>query len=84
MNCLHCKSENQVWSDALLNLRIFFLSGRSDHGNSRPCQEHSFLTDVAEVRQMEHGLLGLLEDFHSGKLQAFSELNTDISIVENS
>ncbi|CAG2223378.1 unnamed protein product [Mytilus edulis] len=38
---------------------------------SRPCKEHSFLTDVADVRAMEQGLLQLLEDFHSGKLQAF-------------
>ncbi|XP_067675885.1 coiled-coil domain-containing protein 28B-like [Haliotis asinina] len=38
---------------------------------SRPCEEHSFLTDVADVREMEQGLLGLLEDFHSGKLRAF-------------
>ncbi|XP_060590639.1 coiled-coil domain-containing protein 28A-like [Ruditapes philippinarum] len=37
----------------------------------RPCKEHSFLTDVADVRVMEQGLLQLLEDFHSGKLQAF-------------
>jgi len=33
--------------------------------------EHSFLTDVADVREMEKGLLSLLDDFHSGKLQAF-------------
>jgi len=33
--------------------------------------EHSFLTDVADVRQMEQGLLQLLDDFHQGKLQAF-------------
>lgn len=38
---------------------------------NRPCKEHSFLTDVADVRVMEQGLLQLLDDFHSGKLQAF-------------
>lgn len=38
---------------------------------NRPCNEHSFLTDVADVRTMEQGLLQLLDDFHSGKLQAF-------------
>ncbi|XP_062615180.1 coiled-coil domain-containing protein 28B-like [Saccostrea cucullata] len=37
----------------------------------RTCKEHTFLTDVADVRTMEHGLLQLLEDFHCGKLQAF-------------
>ncbi|KAG0415968.1 hypothetical protein HPB47_006844 [Ixodes persulcatus] len=36
-----------------------------------PCEQHSFLTDVTDVRQMEQGLLQLLHDFHSGKLQAF-------------
>ncbi|NXX52190.1 CC28B protein, partial [Scopus umbretta] len=32
--------------------------------------QHSFLTDVSD---MEGGLLSLLSDFHSGKLQAFGE-----------
>ncbi|KAK6170760.1 hypothetical protein SNE40_019072 [Patella caerulea] len=38
---------------------------------NRPCKEHSFLTDVADVREMEQGLLQLLDKFHSGKLRAF-------------
>ena len=29
------------------------------------------MTDVTDVRQMEQGLLQLLDDFHDGKLQAF-------------
>ncbi|XP_042189237.1 coiled-coil domain-containing protein 28A [Callorhinchus milii] len=33
--------------------------------------QHSFLTDVSDVKEMEKGLLSLLTDFHSGKLQAF-------------
>ncbi|XP_059128684.1 coiled-coil domain-containing protein 28A isoform X3 [Peromyscus eremicus] len=37
---------------------------------STPIQ-HSFLTDVSDVQEMERGLLSLLNDFHSGKLQAF-------------
>lgn len=36
-----------------------------------PIIQHSFLTDVSDVQEMEKGLLGLLNDFHSGKLQAF-------------
>ncbi|GFU58046.1 coiled-coil domain-containing protein 28B [Nephila pilipes] len=40
---------------------------------SRPCDQHTFLTDITEVRQMEQGLLKLLDDFHSGKLQAFGK-----------
>lgn len=40
---------------------------------SSPLQ-HSFLTDVSDVREMEQGLLNLLNDFHSGKLQAFGKV----------
>lgn len=36
-----------------------------------PSIQHSFLTDVSDVQEMEKGLLSLLNDFHSGKLQAF-------------
>ncbi|XP_077411296.1 coiled-coil domain-containing protein 28A [Vanacampus margaritifer] len=36
-----------------------------------PIIQHSFLTDVSDVQEMENGLLSLLNDFHSGKLQAF-------------
>uniref|UniRef100_T1J386 Coiled-coil domain-containing protein 28B n=1 Tax=Strigamia maritima TaxID=126957 RepID=T1J386_STRMM len=39
----------------------------------RPCHHHSFLTDIADVRKMEKGLLQLLGDFHSGKLHAFGK-----------
>ncbi|XP_055512659.1 coiled-coil domain-containing protein 28B [Leucoraja erinacea] len=35
--------------------------------------QHSFLTDVSDVREMESGLLHLLNDFHSGNLQAFGK-----------
>lgn len=37
-------------------------------------QHHCFLSDITDVRQMEHALLQLLEDFHSGKLRAFGKL----------
>lgn len=33
---------------------------------------HSFLSEVPDVRHMERALLGLLADFHSGKLKAFA------------
>lgn len=42
----------------------------SKNSQSAPIQ-HSFLTDVSDVQEMEKGLLSLLNDFHSGKLQAF-------------
>ncbi|KAF6107879.1 coiled-coil domain containing 28B [Phyllostomus discolor] len=34
--------------------------------------QHSFLTEVTDVYEMEGGLLNLLNDFHSGRLQAFA------------
>ena len=48
-------------------------SNPSKVNQSSPLQ-HSFLTDVSDVREMEGGLLNLLNDFHSGKLQAFGKL----------
>lgn len=39
--------------------------------NQAASSQHSFLTDVSDVQKMEKGLLSLLNDFHSGKLQAF-------------
>ncbi|XP_050015380.1 coiled-coil domain-containing protein 28A isoform X1 [Alexandromys fortis] len=44
--------------------------GEGKGAQSTPIQ-HSFLTDVSDVQEMERGLLSLLNDFHSGKLQAF-------------
>uniref|UniRef100_A0A8C5WG85 Coiled-coil domain containing 28A n=1 Tax=Leptobrachium leishanense TaxID=445787 RepID=A0A8C5WG85_9ANUR len=44
--------------------------GEAKGAASAPIQ-HSFLTDVSDVQEMEKGLLSLLNDFHSGKLQAF-------------
>ncbi|XP_072036530.1 coiled-coil domain-containing protein 28B-like isoform X2 [Amphiura filiformis] len=37
----------------------------------RPCKEHSFITDINDVRNMQEGLLKLLDDFDSGRVQAF-------------
>ncbi|XP_060139980.1 coiled-coil domain-containing protein 28A isoform X4 [Globicephala melas] len=45
--------------------------GEGKGAQSTPIQ-HSFLTDVSDVQEMERGLLSLLNDFHSGKLQAFA------------
>lgn len=41
-----------------------------------PPIQHSFLTDVSDVQEMENGLLSLLNDFHSGKLQAFGNFRS--------
>lgn len=37
----------------------------------RSLKHHSFVSEVPDVRHMERALLGLLEDFHLGKLKAF-------------
>ncbi|XP_034533908.1 coiled-coil domain-containing protein 28A [Notolabrus celidotus] len=42
-----------------------------NQSQAAPIIQHSFLTDVSDVQEMENGLLSLLNDFHSGKLQAF-------------
>ncbi|KAM9333960.1 coiled-coil domain-containing protein 28A isoform 2-T4 [Symphorus nematophorus] len=49
------------------------LGGKANQnqGQAAPIIQHSFLTDVSDVQEMENGLLSLLNDFHSGKLQAF-------------
>ncbi|XP_036431068.1 coiled-coil domain-containing protein 28B isoform X1 [Colossoma macropomum] len=49
-------------------------AGPSRMSQSSSPLQHSFLTDVSDVREMEGGLLNLLNDFHSGKLQAFGKV----------
>lgn len=49
--------------------------------SSSPLQ-HSFLTDVSDVREMEGGLLNLLNDFHSGKLQAFGMTHVRLGFIQ--
>uniref|UniRef100_A0A8C2IZM8 Coiled-coil domain containing 28B n=1 Tax=Cyprinus carpio TaxID=7962 RepID=A0A8C2IZM8_CYPCA len=49
-------------------------AGPSHVSQSSSPLQHSFLTDVSDVREMEGGLLNLLNDFHSGKLQAFGKV----------
>lgn len=41
--------------------------------DQRPIKHHSFVSEVPDVKHMERALLGLLDDFHSGKLKAFGE-----------
>uniref|UniRef100_H0YT23 Coiled-coil domain containing 28B n=1 Tax=Taeniopygia guttata TaxID=59729 RepID=H0YT23_TAEGU len=55
-------------------LRLRKERARAGAGGSRGAPlQHSFLTDVSDVCEMERGLLSLLSDFHSGKLQAFGK-----------
>ena len=46
-------------------------SGRGYDRVKRPIQHHAFLTDAADVKQIEQGLLQLMEDFQTGNLRAF-------------
>lgn len=45
------------------------------YGQREPTTQRrsSFLTDVAGVRKMEQSLVQLLQDFHSGRLEAFAQ-----------
>lgn len=45
----------------------------SDKFDQRPIKHHSFVSEVPDVKHMERALLGLLDDFHSGKLKAFGK-----------
>ncbi|MEE6476208.1 hypothetical protein FKM82_011008 [Ascaphus truei] len=55
--------------------------GEGKGASSAPIQ-HSFLTDVSDVQEMEKGLLSLLNDFHLGKLEAFGN-ECSIERMEN-
>lgn len=45
--------------------------------SDRALKHHSFLlSEVPDVKHMEKALLGLLDDFHSGKLRAFGSGTT--------
>ncbi|XP_078700254.1 uncharacterized protein LOC144926998 [Branchiostoma floridae x Branchiostoma belcheri] len=68
----HSRSNNRAVPRGASSGRIA-AGASSSRSTARPCKEHSFLTDVADVRQMEQGLISLLHDFHSGKLQAFGK-----------
>ncbi|XP_048577957.1 coiled-coil domain-containing protein 28B [Nematostella vectensis] len=43
----------------------------TSRGTSLVQTEHSFLTDRTDVKQMERGLLELMDDFNHGRLHAF-------------
>ena len=44
---------------------------------------HSFLTDVADMRSMETALIQLVNDFHSGKLQAFGKIHKQCFTIKH-
>jgi len=47
------------------------LRPRNTHKVDSNVPHHCFISEVPDVRHMERALLGLLADFHSGKLKAF-------------
>lgn len=69
--------ERSNWSQLCRLRRVMKEKNRPQAGEGKGAQstpiQHSFLTDVSDVQEMERGLLSLLNDFHSGKLQAFGK-----------
>ncbi|XP_033150842.1 cap-specific mRNA (nucleoside-2'-O-)-methyltransferase 1 [Drosophila busckii] len=63
------KSKNQHINN--INTPMPNASVHSDKFDDRPIKHHSFVSEVPDVKHMERALLGLLDDFHSGKLKAF-------------
>ncbi|EAT42457.1 AAEL006001-PC [Aedes aegypti] len=60
-------------SNLPLSSRINLRQMASDHSQASSSRQHSnaATANMPDVRHMERALLGLLEDFHSGKLKAF-------------
>lgn len=50
---------------------LLVLFARAYLDNNTNVRHHCFISEVPDVRHMEKALLGLLADFHSGKLRAF-------------
>ena len=57
--------------DNATNIDALHSSNSNLKFEERSLKHHSFLSEVPDVRHMERALLGLLEDFHLGKLKAF-------------
>ncbi|XP_044742875.1 uncharacterized protein LOC123305271 isoform X2 [Chrysoperla carnea] len=56
------------------DVRSGTLRAKNEHRDSRhQIRHHSFLAELPDVRNMERALIGLLGDFHSGKLRAFGK-----------
>ncbi|XP_058057083.1 coiled-coil domain-containing protein 28B isoform X1 [Anopheles bellator] len=64
-------SANPVSASSMSSSSIAGLNTKAHTFSTRPLKHHSFISEVPDVRHMERALLGLLEDFHSGKLKAF-------------
>ncbi|XP_069953471.1 uncharacterized protein [Cherax quadricarinatus] len=60
-------------SRPVLRLGLKMRGGLDSCKMDRPIQHHTFLADVADVRQIEQGLLQLMEDFQAGNLRAFGK-----------
>ncbi|XP_039951597.1 uncharacterized protein LOC126752409 isoform X3 [Bactrocera neohumeralis] len=73
-NEVYCDSIDFVGSiDPSTSLNTTNAGGSSNVNefDHRPIKHHSFVSEVPDVKHMERALLGLLDDFHSGKLKAF-------------
>ncbi|XP_036329360.1 uncharacterized protein LOC118741476 isoform X1 [Rhagoletis pomonella] len=71
LRMLHEKTIADDPSPSNLNTSNGDSGSRLDKFDERPIKHHSFVSEVPDVKHMERALLGLLDDFHSGKLKAF-------------
>lgn len=81
----HDSSDNKIRSDIIrekmgsidpsisLSTTNAGSSSNANEFDHRPIKHHSFVSEVPDVKHMERALLGLLDDFHSGKLKAFGK-----------
>lgn len=68
------KSSSRVWpGKPVVRSGLRMRGGLDSRQMDRPIQHHTFLADTADVRQIEQGLLQLMEDFQAGNLRAFGE-----------
>ncbi|KAM8715290.1 hypothetical protein ACLKA7_002356 [Drosophila subpalustris] len=68
------KTQNQTQTETQAQTQPLTMpnaSVHSDNFDDRPIKHHSFVSEVPDVKHMERALLGLLDDFHTGKLKAF-------------
>ncbi|XP_071520782.1 uncharacterized protein [Panulirus ornatus] len=68
------KSNSRVWlGKPVVRSGLRMRGGLDSRQMDRPIQHHTFLADTADVRQIEQGLLQLMEDFQAGNLRAFGK-----------
>ena len=60
---------------------LYFLLEIKRHAVKRPCKEHTFLTHIDDVRNMEENLLQILGNFNNEKNSAFGIYYNNKAII---